>query len=387
VYNLLRRIAEKHEVSLAATLTTPEEADAVEHLKQFCDIVETGYVQRKHPLIHLPGLVLFALAGMPLELKFVYSKELANKIRKLFLKRDFDIVQLEHSRMAPYIETLPAGSKSKSILAFHNVAYDQFARISRLGGKVNDRMRAWLHSRMMRRWEPSYAERFDRCIAMSDEDRYLLTTVNPRLKVDVIPNGVDTQMYQPLELPVNERNLLFIGTLDYPPGSDAALYFCNQILPHINGAIGNVQVWIVGANPPPEVNKLSEKGVHVTGRVKEVLPYYKQSTACIVPLRAGGGTRLKILEAMALGRPVISTSIGCEGLGVVDGKHLLIADTPEQFAEKTVHLLTDKLLYNRIVAEARQLVVARYDWDAIAEKLMALYIELTARSCSQNVGC
>jgi len=164
--------------------------------------------------------------------------------------------------------------------------------------------------------------------------------------------------------------------LNYPPGSDAALYFCNEILPRIKRVMENVQVWIVGANPPLKVKKLSENGVHVTGRVEDVVPYYKQSTACIVPLRAGGGTRLKILEAMALGRPVISTSIGCEGLDVVDGKHLLIADNPEQFAEKTVRVLMDRILYQRIVSEARQLVVDKYDWDTLAKDLLHIYDEL-----------
>jgi hypothetical protein len=172
VYNLLRRISKKHEVSLAAALTTPEESESVKHLQNFCDAVETSYVRRRHRLNHLPGLVRYALAGKPLELKFVYSKELANKITTLFSKRDFDIVQIEHSRMAPYIETLPAGSKAKSVLVFHNVTYDQYARISHIGGRVGKlggRMRARLYSRMMRRWEPRYAERFDQCIAMGEK--------------------------------------------------------------------------------------------------------------------------------------------------------------------------------------------------------------------------
>jgi len=202
VYNLLKRVAGQHDISLAAALTTPDEIGSVKHLREFCEVVETSYVRRRHPLIHLPGLLSQAVAGKPLELKFVYSKELANKITKLFLKGDFDIVQIEHSRMAPYIETLPVESKAKSVLVFHNVAYDQFARISRLGGTALGRMRTRLHSRMMRRWEPEYAGRFDRCITVSDEDRRMLVRDNRQLQVDVIPNGVDTQMFQPLNWPV-----------------------------------------------------------------------------------------------------------------------------------------------------------------------------------------
>jgi len=110
--------------------------------------------------------------------------------------------------------------------------------------------------------------------------------------------------------------------------------------------------------------------------VDDVAPYYRRSTVCVVPVRTGGGTRLKILEAMALGRPVVSTTIGCEGLDVADGEHLLIADSPEQFAEKTVRLLTDRALCRHITTAARQLVVTRYDWDVITGQLMQVYAEM-----------
>ena len=140
--------------------------------------------------------------------------------------------------------------------------------------------------------------------------------------------------------------------------------------------LDEVQVWIVGVDPPQEVFRLTGNGVHVTGRVEDVIPYYSRSTVSIVPLRAGGGTRLKILEAMALGRPVVSTSIGCEGLDVVDGQHLLIADDPQQFADKTVRLLTDSTLYKRIAAEAREFVVTRHDRDVIAGQLLDVYTKV-----------
>lgn len=201
---------------------------------------------------------------------------------------------------------------------------------------------------------------------------------NPRLQVDVIPNGVDIEKYQPLPLPsANESpRLLFTGNMGYPPCTDAALYFCNEIFPIIRQRIHAAELWIVGRDPTPGVLQLNGNGVHVTGRVEDIVPYYQQSSVCVVPLRAGGGTRLKILEAMALGRPVVSTTIGCEGLNVVDGKHLLIADTPEQIAEKTLRLLSDRQLYQEISINGRQLVVDQYDWNSIADRLLQVYEEL-----------
>jgi glycosyltransferase involved in cell wall biosynthesis len=133
------------------------------------------------------------------------------------------------------------------------------------------------------------------------------------------------------------------------------------------------------------VLELDGTGVRVTGRVEDVVPYYQQSAVCVVPLRAGGGTRLKILEAMALGRPVVSTTIGCEGLDVVDGEHLFIADTPEQFAQKTVRLLQERHVAQYMCANARQLVEARYGWDNIAKRLMDVYEEMVTQPNGESI--
>ena len=231
----------------------------------------------------------------------------------------------------------------------------------------------------MQHWEPGYAQRFDRVTTVSEADRKLLHPGKSALRVDVIPNGVDTELFQPLPHLICSPALLFIGNLSYAPCVDAVLYFCREILPLIRRAIGAVDLWVVGRTPTPEVMQLNGDGLHVTGSVDDVVPYYARSAVSVVPLRAGGGTRLKILESMALGRPVVSTSIGSEGLDVVDGEHLLTGDSPEQFAEKTIRLLLDRTLYEKIVANGRQLVVNHYAWDEIAKRLMRLYEELVER--------
>lgn len=373
IYNLLRRIASRHEVSLAAFLDKPEDNERVAHLQQFCARVETASFQRRSRLARVPGLLRYALAGKPPELKLLHSEELGGKIRQLVSTMDFDIVQIEHARMGLYLETLPQNSRFKSILMFHDITFQQYRRVSHIEQRWDKKLRALLHGVAMRQWEPRYAERFDRCTTVSEADQRLLKRANPRLRVDVIPNGVDIQKYQRLAAENVSPVLLFIGSMGYPPCVDAVLYFCREIFPHIRCTIGAAELWIVGKDPRPEVLQLNGDGVHVTGRVDDVIPYYRQSAVCVVPLRAGGGTRLKILEAMALGRPVVSTPIGCEGLDVIDGEHLLIADNPKQFAEKTLRLLTDRQLYQHISANGRQLVETRYDWDKIAGRLMEIY--------------
>jgi len=346
-------------------------------MEEFCCGVEVAVRRLRRPLAHVPGLFRYAVAGKPLELKFEHCEELAHRIRDLAHAVDFDIVQIEHSSTALYLETLPPSSHRKHILDFHNVVFDQLDRLFRIERRPVTKARVAIHRAMMRRWEPHYAERFDRCIAVSDVDRQLLIRANPRLQVDVVPNGVDSQIYRPLGDGNTSPDLLFIGTMSYSPCADAAVYFCREVLPRIWRAMDNVELWIVGRDPPPEVMRLSGDRVHVTGRVADVVPYYARTKVCVVPLRAGGGTRLKILEAMALGRPVVSTTMGCEGLDVVNGRHILIADSPETLAEMTLRLLTDRALCRRLTTNARELVVTHYDWDLIANRLMQIYDDIT----------
>jgi glycosyltransferase involved in cell wall biosynthesis len=213
-------------------------------------------------------------------------------------------------------------------------------------------------------------------VTVSESDRRLLVAANPRLQVDVVPNGVDTRAHRPLKQEEGSPALVFVGNMDYLPCADAVLTFCRDVLPRIRQVMAKVEMWIVGINPGPKVRALEGNGVHVTGLVEDVRPYYGRSTVCVVPLRAGGGTRLKILEAMAFGRPVVSTTIGCEGLGVVDGEHLLIADRAEDFAARTLRLLTDEKLRQSIANRARAMVESRYDWDIIAKRLMQVYAEV-----------
>jgi glycosyltransferase involved in cell wall biosynthesis len=235
IYNLMRRIAGRHEVALTATLEKPEDAEGVPHLRQFCSRVEVAGFQQRGRLAKIPGLLRYALEGKPPELSLLYSNELVRKIRMLAAAMDFDIVQIEHSHMALYLAALPADGHCRSILEFHNIASQQYKRFSSVQQQPGRKARSWLNSVMMKNWEPRFAEKFDRCAAVSETDRQFLLKANPRLKVAVIPNGVDIEHYRPLPVLPADRtpSLLFIGNMGYPPCADAALYFCREIFPLI----------------------------------------------------------------------------------------------------------------------------------------------------------
>jgi glycosyltransferase involved in cell wall biosynthesis len=194
----------------------------------------------------------------------------------------------------------------------------------------------------------------------------------------VVTNGVDTEELRPLA-PASEPYLIFTGTMDFRPNVDAARWFCRNVLPLVRQQTPDTHFYIVGQRPTTEVAALGQQpGVTVTGAVPDVLPYWNRAALCLVPMRMGGGVRLKVLEAMALGRPVVSTAIGCEGIDIIPGHHCAIADDPREFARQIVELLSDRARCQAMAARARELVVERYDWRHLVPRLERFYHELTA---------
>jgi glycosyltransferase involved in cell wall biosynthesis len=195
----------------------------------------------------------------------------------------------------------------------------------------------------------------------------------------VIPTGVDTAYLAEVQgEPANPRNLVFIGSMDWLPNVDGVTYFAHDILPRIRHAEPDVTFTIVGRAPTPAVQQLAQiPGVQVTGRVEDIRPYLAEAAVNVVPLRIGGGTRLKIFEAMAAGRASISTRVGAEGLPTQDGRHLLLADDPDAFANAVVTLLRQPSKRQAIETEARALVTRQYDWSVAATHLEQAILDTT----------
>jgi glycosyltransferase involved in cell wall biosynthesis len=224
----------------------------------------------------------------------------------------------------------------------------------------------------MRRFEAAALRRFDLVLAVSDADRRTLERLYaPPAPIAVVPTGVDTRFFQPPSpSSVEEKHLVFTGSMDWLPNEDGMTYFCREILPIVRRVEPGVTLSIVGRAPTPAVRKLAEiPGVEVTGKVDDVRPHVARGAVYIVPLRIGGGTRLKIFEAMAMGRACVSTTVGAEGLPVTPGRHLAIADDPDRFAHAVIRLLRDRSHRAEIERAARRLVVERYDWSVAAAEL------------------
>jgi glycosyltransferase involved in cell wall biosynthesis len=377
LYNLLKRLAKDHEISLISFINLNSERSSVNELKKYCSRVETVLRENRSRLNKLLMFFPCLFSRVPAESKLAFENKMVDIIRRIVGTNNFDIIQIEHPFMAPYIKFVPKSYNTKTIIVVHNIGFIQYRRMFMTERKLISKIRMFANWVTMKKWEVKEIEKFDKCITVSTLNMEILNSLNSKIDISVIENGVDIDLYKPLPINVDLNRLLIVGSMDYEANHDAALYFYDKIFPLIRKQIPNSELFIVGRRPFQKVKDLAEdQKVVVTGYVNEVLPFYQCCDVTVVPLRAGGGTRLKILESMALGRPVVSTSIGCEGLDVVDGEHLLVADSPKLFSEHVVRLLSDRKLYEHIRTNARQLVVSRYDWDVITKQLHDVYNEV-----------
>jgi len=237
----------------------------------------------------------------------------------------------------------------------------------------------WAMWRQMRRYEAIVYPEYDACYVVSEQDARALLTLASNLHVRCIPNGVDTTYYRSLGTEPDYPSLVFSGVMNYPPNREAVLSFYNNILPQITRAMPDVRLYVVGRDPPQTVQALAaDRRVIVTGTVPDLRPYIDRATIYVSPVQIGTGMRFKILEALAMGKAVVATSLSCQGLEVVHGRDLIIADDAADFAQWVIYLLQDGETRRRLEQQGRQLVLKRYCWRLTALQVEALYEEARA---------
>jgi glycosyltransferase involved in cell wall biosynthesis len=218
---------------------------------------------------------------------------------------------------------------------------------------------------------------FDRCLAITEEDGARMRRMNPKAKVSVIPAGVDTSYFRPMNEPVERYSIVSTASMDWPPNSEGILWFADRVWPVIKREIPQAKFYVVGRNPPRRIERLSaEEDITVTGFVDDVREYMARAAVMIVPLRVGGGMRIKLLNAFAMGKAVVSTPVGCEGIDVEDGRNIRIAEKSGEFARLTIELLKDERKREALEREGLNLVRNRYRWEQIAEQLEKEYKEI-----------
>jgi polysaccharide biosynthesis protein PslH len=303
-----------------------------------------------------------------------YYPELAEMLRRLVAERRAEILQIEHTFLAGYVDVCAGIPGVRTVLSLHNLGFLQYARMA-----ATARWAEWPEAMgkalLMRTWEARWASRFDRCVTVSKTEAQLLRGSGCEAEIRVVENGVDCDG-MPMLPACGTADMLFVGVIGYPPNADAVEYFCQRILPRIRAQVPEARLYVVGQAPPERIRRLAGEAVIVTGEVADTRPWYERCRVSVVPLRSGGGMRLKIPEAMALGRPVVSTPIGAEGMEAVRGEELLEESEPEAFAAAVVRLLREDDFWQRVRERARARVEADYSWRLLGKRMYGVYEEL-----------
>ena len=373
VFNLLKQIAAKSDVTLLALETQPTDAEGVAQLQQLGIQVHLIPNAPTLPPLSFSTLLKAFLRRQPITVARYDLPAYRQKFKELLATGTFDLVHYEMFHTAQFYPE----ARLPGVLSQQNVDSAIWRRLCDETVNPFYKFGYWTQQLAFQRYERVLSPKFDAVTCTSDIDAAVFQRHCARDTIEIVPNGVDVTHYQPDFSAEASAHLIYIGSMDWYPNEDAVSFFADEVLPRIQTSVPDVRFSIVGGNPSARVQKLAErKGVVVTGRVPEIKPYFAEATVFVVPLRIGSGTRLKILEALAMGKAIVSTSVGAEGLDLKDGAEIFIADEPEVFADAVTRLLTDTLLRRRIGENGRARVERDYDWRSIGEKLHQLYTKI-----------
>jgi glycosyltransferase involved in cell wall biosynthesis len=348
---------------------------------------EPGYTFRK--------ILRGAVSRTPLPLLNYTTESMSRALEGVLAETDFNIVQVESIHLMGYLPIIRAARSQPLIICdWHNIESELMSRYSEREGNIIRQWYARRTARLMRNFEQRALSDFDAHITVSERDAERLRSLNSKARIFVIENGVDAAHYSddqlehahatwrnqqaPSNSPIRNR-IVFVGSMDYHANIDGAVSFSREVWPRLRERNPDLNFTIVGRDPAPEVRELASiPGIEVTGTVDDVRPYYREAMAAVVPLQVGGGSRLKILEALAAGVPVVSTTLGAEGLEVTHDKNILIADTTEKMIEAIIKLIEKPAQRNQLPEAGRSLISNRYDWAKIGESLFKCYVGLLA---------
>jgi polysaccharide biosynthesis protein PslH len=365
---LLRYLAQRHEVTLVSFVRSEAEEVAAQALVGLCKAVYTVPMRRSR-LRDLGYLIGSLASSRPFLMLRDESRAMRRRLRELLASNTFDLVHADQLNMAQF--ALSTGLPV--VLDEHNAVWTIFARLAQQEHGLK-RLVMELEWRRLRRYEGQVCRSADAVMSVSAEDRAALLEGGAVEPIPIIPIAVDVAGIQPVPRRPDAQGILSMATMYWPPNVDSVLWFAREVLPHIRRAVPDAPFYIVGARPPAEVVELgNDPTIQVTGYIEDPTSYLESSALLIVPLRAGGGMRVKILEALARGIPVVSTTIGAEGIDVTHGEHLLIADEPAAFAEAVVRVLRDRALGDRLAEAGRRHALTRYDWRSVCPAVEPVY--------------
>lgn len=375
MHGLIAGLARSHTVSVLAFVQPGEDQTAaISASRDVCVEVVTvendryGLSGRRKRVLQMRSLA----TPRSFEHLVYYRPALQTALDGMLARTRYDIVNVEFCWMA--YPSFPTAARL--VLDEHNIEYDILRRTARSETQTARKLYNVVDYRKLRREERAIWRKFDACCLTSERDERLLRRDLPSTRTAIVPNGADTSFFRPQAAPPEPMTIAFFGQISYYPNTDGLLFFLREVMPRLKQTHPRVTLLIIGMSPPEVISAYEGDDVIVTGVVDDIRPYLERASVIIAPLRIGGGTRLKILEAMAMGKPVVSTRIGAEGIDVTDGQDILLADSAGEFAARVRQVLDDPVLARQLGGAARRLIEQRYDWQASVQRVEQLYQEL-----------
>jgi polysaccharide biosynthesis protein PslH len=377
-YQMLRSLARQHQVTFLCLDDGEAAPDALSRAHEYAgEIVTVPFrpARKGSPRFFLE-LLANLFSPLPYAVARYRSAELRRQIRRLAANTDLVVCDF----LTPSIN-LPLPLPAPAVLFQHNVEATIWERHAAVPQNPLRRAYMRIQWRRMQRLEAAECRRFSRVVAVSELDADLMRRQYGVATVSHVETGVDFDYFSTQRLPGSDSvGLVFVGSMDWMPNDDGIRWFAAEVFPLVQAAVPGAQLTVVGRTPSDRLRQLavSNPAIEVTGTVPDVRPYIERAAVSVVPLRIGGGTRLKIYEAMAMGSPVVATTIGAEGLPVRDGEHLLIADSPESQAAAIAGLLRDRQRAARLAATAQRYVREHCGWDEVARQFLSQCVDSAA---------
>lgn len=371
MYHILKYLTRNHDVTVAGF---SENGDLSAFRTDFPELENKMYFIDRNRNKYRRLLQLYSLlTGHSYWYNWSQSKKLEKTVRSLVRNENFDIILGEFASMGHF----DLNTDAIRIMDAHNIEYDNFRRMSTLD---------WSFIRKKfyeREYEKSLKEeveafqRHDAIFATSERDAGIIGSHVPETPRFVVPNGVDSSFFSPSDVESEPFTMVFTGAMKYVPNYDGVIRFLDEIFPRIKKKVPGAKIYIVGSNPPSQLKAYQSDSVIITGFVDDVRPYIDRASVFVVPLYMGSGTRLKVVEALSMQIPVVSTSIGCEGIDVNDDEHLVVRDNSREFADAVVNLFEDKKMRRKLVHNGYEVVKRKYDWKVIGKTIGEAFYKLT----------
>ncbi|KKQ97359.1 MAG: putative glycosyltransferase [Candidatus Woesebacteria bacterium GW2011_GWB1_39_12] len=375
-YNIIKYLAKKHDITLFSLIKDESERQFIPELKKYCKKVEVFYRPKKPWTVR--NILLSVFGPFPLLVVRNSSLEERRAIKKELLKEKYDLIHAETFYVMPHL----GKTNVPTILVEQTIWHDVYKH--HVVNEIPFFLRPFFMQDVLKVkfWEKYYWSKADRLFAVSEEDRDAMLALVPKKEVGIIPNGVDCHFFteKRREKRLPPRILYGVTNFEWLQNQEATKILIEEVWPRIKKVNPNAKVWIVGRKMPYWLKNLSKnEDIEVTENIPDARDAYRRASVMVAPIKGAGGTRLKILEAMAAGLPVISTSVGVAGLKLTDKVNVLIADTPEEIAERTIMLLKDERLSEIIGEAGRKHVQKNFDWESIVKLHDPVYRELAKR--------